>query len=793
MIGVNGQFLKAVGLGTVSYVVLAAGAIDSGFAQTALPPIQIEAPAARPSTARATRPSTARIARRAARPSSPQSPVPLNPTPAPARESASGPVDGVVAQQSATGTKTDTRILETPQSMSVVTRAQIDQQGATTVTDSLRYTAGVFVGGPGVQSRRFDGFMVRGLDGPGLGSSMGNYIDGLRWYYGARQATQIDPWMVERVEVFKGPASIMYGGGSPGGMLNLVTKRPSATASNEVFVRAGSYGYLEGGFDSTGPLGNDPRFLYRIIGLGRVGDSQIDFQKEQRTLIAPSFTFAPTSDTKLTLQATYQDDPKTLDSGFLPAKGAVLPNPNGQLPINRWQGDPQWGPFFERKQKSIGYLFEHRFDETFTFRSNFRYGNLSVNFPAVDNVGLQANDRLLNRAVNWFVTDSDSFTADNHLQAKFATGPVTHTALFGVDYGRMDLKFLLSQPGGLGSITPLDLYAPVYNSPSFVAPRLTNDRNDKLAQTGVYAQDQLAFGNFRLMLSGRKDFADISSRTTFLPTNTISSNTASDPEAFTKRAGLLYLFDNGLAPYVAYSTSFEPQAGADIIGKPFVPTTGEQYEAGLKYEPRGLNALLTVSVFDLTKQNVPTTDPSNINFLIQTGEIRSRGVEFEGKTRLWQGLDLIATYTYNDVRVTKSNATTTLLDGSIVATQDKVPVRTPAHMASLWAYYKHTFGPVAGLGFGAGVRYVGETYGTDSNVWNLTGFITTPSTVPAYALVDAVINYDFGYANPGWKGFSASVNARNLFDKVYVAGCFLNTNCSYGEARTVLGTLRYRW
>jgi iron complex outermembrane receptor protein len=370
---------------------------------------------------------------------------------------------------------------------------------------------------------------------------------------------------------------------------------------------------------------------------------------------------------------------------------------------------------------------------------------------------------------------------------------VSHTALFGVDYGKMDFNMLLSTPGGSGVIPPLDLYAPVYYAPGFIPARLVSDRNDRLSQTGIYAQDQIAFGNFRLMLSGRQDFADISSKTIFLPTNTISSNTASDPDAFTKRVGLLYLFGNGLAPYAAYSTSFEPQAGTDVRGTPFVPTTGEQYEAGFKYEPVGWNALLTVSVFDLTKQNVTTTDPANINFQIQTGEIRSRGVEFEGKARLWGNLDLIATYTYTDVKVTKSNARTTLLNGTVVAIQGKVPVRTPEHMASLWAFYKHTAGTFAGVGLGAGVRYVGETYGTDSNVWNVTGFVTTPSIVPAYTLVDAVINYDFGYANPAWKGLSASLNARNLFNKVYVAGCVTNNSCSYGEAQTVLGTMRYRW
>ncbi|TDR94132.1 iron complex outermembrane receptor protein [Enterovirga rhinocerotis] len=807
--GTTRHSISSFGLCAVSVAAMTAALTATSFAQSALPPVNVEPPSSRAAPARpaaaASQQATRRPARRAAarqasRPvrSLPAASAPVSaPASQQAPESAYGPVQGYVATRSATGSKTDASILETPQSISVITRDQMNEQAATTVGESLQYTAGVMTGQAGLQSRRFDPVFIRGFGGFSAAANYASYLDGLKWHFPSRTAVQIDPWMVERVEVFKGPSSVLYGQANPGGFINLVSKKPQETPSGEIFVRGGTHNYIESGFDVTGPVASDPRFLYRVVGLGRMADSQIDYQEEQRLLIAPSFTFAPSPDTKLTVMGIYQRDPKAVDSGFLPVVGTVLPSGYGRLPTNRFQGDPQWN-LYNRTEKAIGYQFEHRFNDVLTFRQGFRYGNLTNDFRGVDFASLQGNNRLLNRNTGQHLHDADSFSLDNQLQAKFSTGPLKHTLLAGLDYQYMDSLWRF----GFGQIGPIDLYAPVYGQP-FMRPNLTIRRRDQLRQLGLYVQDQIEFGNFRLWLSGRQDFARVSSSqlNTTLPVGLLPNgsfnpaSTANQDEAFTGRVGLLYLFENGFAPYASYSTSFEPVTGADRFGTAFKATTGEQIEAGFKYQPTGWNALLTVSAFNLTKQNVLSTDPANPLLSIQNGEVRSRGIEIEGKASLVDGLDLIGTYTFTDMEFTKS-------DNGVEITgrpkeyfyyQGKRPVAVPRHMASVWAHYQMKQGPLAGFAVGAGVRYIGDTFGTDSNMWNLPGYVYTPSKVPGFTLVDAMVSYDFGYVSPKLKGLSLAVNARNLFDKDYVAACNGFGSCAYGEGRTILATMRYRW
>ncbi len=705
-------------------------------------------------------------------------------------ESAWGQVHGIVAKRSATGTKTDTPLIEVPQSISVVTRDQMDDQGATTVSESLRYTAGVLPGTSGTQERRSDSVFLRGFGGFAAAATYVSYLDGLKTPYPGRTSPQYDPWLLERVEVLKGPSSVIYGQTTPGGLVNLVSKHPSETAQNEVFTRIGTDGYAEAGFDFSGSVANDPRFLYRIVGLGRKADSTIDFQEEQRTLIAPSFTYAPSDDTKLTVTALYQKDPKTIDSAYLPVIGTIFPSEYGFLSGNTFQGDPQWN-LYSRTQKSIGYQFEQRFGDIFTFRSNMRYGNLKSDTRQVTYSSLAADNRTLSRALQHHVHDVDSFSFDNNIQADFSTGELNHTAIVGVDYQYMDSVWLSSGRGS-GSIGTIDLYNPTYYQ-DFVAPTLTNRRHDKLNQVGIYAQDQIAYENWRLTIGGRQDFANTKYNLVNMTTGVVSESSSNRDQAFTGRAGLVYLFDNGLAPYVSYSTSFEPEEGADENGNAFKPTTGRQIEAGIKYQPTGWAGYFSASAFNIFKNNVVTTDSMDPDLSVQHGEVRSRGIELEAKASLTDNIDIIAAYTYTDAKITKTNDTTTLLDGTVISSQGATPIAVPKHMASLWMNYTFTDGVLGGLRLGTGVRYVGSTYGTSSNVWNITGHIGEPSKVPDFTLVDAAISYDFGYSDPKLKGLSLDINAHNLFNKTYVASCTAYGYCSYGEGRSVQATLKYKW
>jgi iron complex outermembrane receptor protein len=311
-----------------------------------------------------------------------------------------------------------------------------------------------------------------------------------------------------------------------------------------------------------------------------------------------------------------------------------------------------------------------------------------------------------------------------------------------------------------GTIAPLDVFAPIYGSPVTWSTSYGGTRQTQNA-TGVYLQDQIKLDRWILTLGGRYDWAD--SETTGIFNGRVTSQ---DDRAFTKRAGLGYEFDSGLVPYISYAESFVPLAGTTFDGSPYKPETGRQYEAGIKYQPKGAKWRMTAAVYDLRRQNVTTNDTAHPGFSIQTGEITSQGFEFEAVASLTNNLNLTAAYAYSDARVTKSNT----------ANLGMRPTRTPPHLASFWADYTIREGVLNGLGFGVGVRYVSATAGDELNTFY----------APAYTLVDAMIRYEID----NWR---FSVNASNLFDKQYIAGCSSMVQCNAGRGRTVIGKVSYRW
>ncbi|WP_341992606.1 TonB-dependent siderophore receptor [Azorhizobium sp. AG788] len=670
-------------------------------------------------------------------------------------ETAWGPVVGYVAKQSATGSKTDTPLVEVPQAVSVVTRDQMQQQDAQNLKQALRYTSGVAsdtrsaFGGYDIMYSR--GFVLdRFLDGLKVGGGAGYTV------------TQIEPYGLERLEVLHGPASVLYGASSPGGLVNAVSKRPLDTPLREVQVQTGNFDRLQGAFDFSGPVNPDKTLLYRITGLAREVDSQVDYTKEERYYIAPALTWRPNADTSLTVLATLQSDPHVGLYGLVPANGSVLQNPYGQIPRSRFLGDPNYNEN-SRDQASIGYIFEHRFDDVWQVRQNVRFTNTEGTVKQVLPLSLSANNYTLNRYALSDVESINNLAVDNQVQANFTTGPFAHTVLFGLDYQRVSDSERLGQ-----ALAPsINIFNPVYYQ-AITTPPTVSDTSQVMNQVGLYAQDQVKFDGFVFTVSGRQDWVNAET------TNYLKSQvTSQDPEAATWRAGLNYVFDNGVAPYVSYATSFQPTLGTDINGNAFQPTTGQQYEAGIKYQPVGMNALFTAAVFNLTQQNVLTVDPTNTAFNQQTGEITSKGIELEGKASLGNGLDLLASYTYLHAEVTASNGTDL----------GKRPLNVPDQMASLWAFYTIQDGPLLGFGFGGGVRYVGETAGNTANTL----------MVPGYTLVDAALQYDFGKQWSRLSGLKFTLNASNLFDKTYVSECSNAVNCLYGTGRTVLAGMRYTW
>lgn len=680
------------------------------------------------------------------------------------RETGWGHVDGYVATRSGTGTKTDTPLIETPAAVSVVTQDQIQAQGAQSVSQAVRYTSGVRVEPTGADAR-FDTVYIRGF-------AADQYLDSLRLLnFGVFAYPIAEPYNLERVEVLHGPASILYGQASPGGVVDMVSKRPTLDPTHEMFISTGSYGRIQGGVDLSGPIDQNKEFLYRFTASGFDVGSQVDHTGYQRISIAPSLTWRPDNDTTLTVLANYQRDPK---AGFynqlLPLGiGTITPYQGKTISTGFYSGEPNFDKT-DRTLSSVGYQFEHSFGNNVKVRQNLRYMDLDTDFAAVTPSVNLTDPTNMSRGAFTTLENIRSFNVDNQAEVKFDTGPFQHTVLAGIDYLSGTDKRL---NGSLAVVPSINAFNPVYGIPFGAVPSTSNVRQT-VNQVGGYLQDQIKIDRFVALLGVREDLATSRTETLTLPAGTAALASKSDT-ATTKRGALLYKFDNGIAPYVQYTESFQPTAGTDFAGNPFVPTTGKQEEVGIKYQPNA-KSLYTIAAYNLVQQNVLTVDPDPTHgptARVQTGEIRSRGIELEAKTEINRNLSLVASYTYLDNIVTKSNT---------VAQVGKHPIGMPMNSAAAWADYTFHGGALDGFGLSGGVRYLGLTAGNTINTF----------TVPGVTLFDAAIHYDLAGLGQPFKGYSLQVNATNIFDKTYVTLC-QDFGCYYGLRRNVIATLRYRW
>lgn len=686
-------------------------------------------------------------------------------------ENARGPVEGFVATQSATATKTGTSLKDTPQAVNVVTKDQIAAQGSTTLTQALRYTPGV-ISQYGDDSR-YDWFTIRGF-------RPSRYLDGLRLPFGSRGYAQprVEPFSLERAEVLKGPASVLYGQGDPGGLINMVSKRPSATALNEVEMQFGTDKRIQTAFDLGGGAGDDDNFLYRIVGVGRLTDTQYDYVREKKGYIAPSFTFKPDEGTSLTVYGSYQhiDSPGGGGAPALPANGTLYTRMYSELPRSAFPGEPGYD-HYKSDQASVGYEFEHEVDDTWTIRQNLRYSYIGTDTQRVQPYCPAAcNPTAFYRYAWAFPESARAVTVDNQAIGNFQTGDVAHTALFGLDYSYESSRY---EESALSPIfTPFNGLDPVYGATAITRPPIATRIDQDRSQIGLYAQDQMEWNNFVFSLGGRYDWANTDTRTR----TSVADNQVDQRDGkFTWRTGLVYNFDNGLSPYAGYSTSFNPASGTDRLGNAFEPTTGEQFEVGVKYQPNGSNSFVTLSAYHLTQDNVlsPDTTPGFTNYSVQTGQVRMRGVELEGKAEITDAFSVLASYAYTDSEITRANP-----NAAGISNEGNRFAFVPRQQASLWLDYTLQTSTIwDGLSFGGGARYTGQTFGDNANKFD----------IPSYTVFDAAIRYDFGKADPKLEGLKASLNVSNIFDRKYVSTCIAATGCYWGEGRTVYATLKYSW
>lgn len=671
------------------------------------------------------------------------------------QEDAWGPVKGYVAKRTASGTKTDTPIIETPQSITVIGAEEIETLKSQSIQDALGYAAGVsrFE----AVSRVQDTIYLRGFQAQaGTGSI---YRDGSKYTVNAFNGKQ-EIYGMERIELLKGAASVLYGSAGPGGVINMVSKRPTTTPLRELNVELGSFNRKQISGDFGGALDDNGEWSYRLTFLERKSDTFVDYVADDRTFIAPAIKWQPNAATSLTLLTDYQKD-KTNYAYGLPAQGTVLPNIFGPIPRNRFTGEPGYSKF-DATRYSIGYLFEHAFNDQLKLRNSLRYFHSTSDFPQVWVSGLAADQRtsaFRGGTLRW--ERSSSVVSDTSLEYKLDHGDVKQTLLFGVDYTKQkNQSERYDRTAG-----NLDYYNPVYGGAlGTPTPFYGWSYNSDSTQLGVYAQDQIKFADkWVALLGGRYDHVRYNQSDFF--TGAIDVDNEKN-RAFTGRAGLVYLADNGFAPFISFSESFEPTTGRDRLGKRFEPSTGKQYEIGVRYQPKGSDTLISAAIYELTKQNVSVTDPVNSLFDAQIGEVRSRGFELEARTRIGKNTNLIAAYGYTDARTTKASP----LQPSQVGQRSP---GIPYNQLSVWADYSFGNFGLPTLKVGGGMRYQSET---KPNVGTF--------DVPSFTLFDAMVSYTTG----PWR-FALNIN--NLTDKTYIGSC--TTGCFYGEPRRIISTATYRW
>lgn len=660
------------------------------------------------------------------------------------QETATSPLRGYVATRSATATKTDTSILEIPQSVTVIGRPEIEARGSQDIMDILAQTPGIAVNGYGPDNRGWEDITLRGF--PGASSS---FRDGLPQTPFGVIYRMTEPYGLERVEVLRGPSSVMFGQADAGGVINRVSKRPTGERIREVEVQYGNFQRKQLAFDLGDQVGGRDDLSYRVVGLGLDSNDQDKYPNgdkinRNRQYLAPSLRWQLAPATSVTLLSEFVRNNSGEDPYFAIAGDGSLSKVK--------MGDPSFSRF-RQHQSSAGYLFEHAFNDSWMLRQNMRYTTISLDRRVVWVDELQPDLHTYTRQARTWDDQLRQTSLDTHLQGRLSTAATEHTLLVGLDVNHLTGDALRKR----GTAPSLDLLNPIYDQAIPDPQNVSADFSQTTRQIGFYAQDQIKIKQrWVVTLGGRQDHVK---STTDDRLNEAKSR--QNDSAFSGRAGLTYLAGNGWAPYISYAESFLPTSGLDSNGDPFKPSRGKQVEVGLKFQPQGSRSLFTAALFDLRKTNVAGYDPL-ADMMRQIGKQRARGLELEARTELAPGLNAIASYTLLDAKILQS------ADSSEVGKQPPV---VPDRSASLWLDYTLA----NGLGIGSGLNYTGKRQNDEVNTNQEGGF----------TLLNAMVRYNYD----AWQ---LRLNASNLLNKEYNTICY-HGECYQGRERTLIATLKYRF
>lgn len=651
-------------------------------------------------------------------------------------------------------TRTDTPILDTPQAVQVVPQQVLEDQQVTRLDQALRNVSGVTSGGTNL-GRRLE-FNVRGFDGAPI------LRDGFR-QFGADVIPETAN--LERVEVLKGPASVLYGESEPGGLINLVTKKPTSTPFYEIEAQFGNRNFISPRIDFSGPLTDDGKLLYRLNALYRTNDDIQDVdRKVERLFISPVVTWKISDRTDLTFELEFLTEKRPPSFG-IPAIG----NRVADIPFDRITNEPD--DFGKEEYISVGYDLEHRFNDNWELRNAFRFTRQNALLEVAYPFEIDEETGTVTRFWAAQPQKGESYSLQTSAIGKVATGAVDHELLFGIDlnFTRDNFNDLIR----LDDANPLELnlFDPLYRTasrPDFAQLPLISDRETETRRLGVFVQDRVSFSDSFFLLAGlRYDTVEqivTNNPTDFDPTST---ETTQNNDALIPRIGLVYKPIEEISLYASYSQSFAPNIETTSGGEALNPERGEGFEVGIKSELLESKLFATLAYFNITKQNVASEDPEDPFSFVATGEQASQGIELDVSGEILPGWNIIASYAYIDAKVTEDN---------LIAIGNRLP-NAPKHSAGLWTTYEIQLGDLQGLGFGVGFNFVGDRVGDLENSFE----------VDSYFLTNAAVFYQ----RDNWR---AALNFRNLFDVDYIAGTLLRERGNdRGEPFTVLGSISIKF
>lgn len=654
-------------------------------------------------------------------------------------------------ENTTSATRTDTPLRDVPQSVQVVPQQVLRDQQVNRLDEAVRNVSGVTIGDNFGNTR--DNFVIRGFATDFGGNILRDGFRSTGFNSGFNETANL-----ERVEVLKGPASVLFGNLAPGGIINLITKKPLEEPFYSATLEVGNYGFYQPSIDVSGPLNPDRTVLYRLNGVYQNSDTFRDFDQDiERIFIAPVLSWQLGNQTNLTLEFDYLNDERPFDRGLIAIGDEVV-----DIPFDRILGEPD--DISEIEQIGAGYTLEHRFNENWSIRNAFRFLSSDTFDYRADSVELDEETGILTRNFRSNDDISRSYATQTELIGNFATGSVQHTLLFGVDLYWLNNEGTQRRlPEGL---TPeLNIFDPVYNLiPRPALSELTllfRDDSQRTNTVGIFLQDQIDLAdNWHLLVGGRLDILNQEGED-----NTEDTTSEQNVDAFSPRVGIVYQPIEPISLYASYSRSFQPNIFTRADGSFLEPERGTQYEVGVKGEFLDGRLAATLAAYQITKTNVATPNPENpeIDF-IPIGEQRSRGIELDVTGEILPGWNIIASYAYTDAEVTESN--------ELAGTEGNRLNNVPYNAASLWTTYEIQSGDLEGLGFGFGVFFVGERQGDLENTFEL----------PSYLRTDAAIYY----RRNNWR---AAVNFKNLFDVEYIRSAEYREAIAPGEPFTVVGSL----